>query len=82
MSLQEVTGTDDTSEASSTPHAIKQTFIAISAVSNPILYLINDRFRAGILRLVTCGKYRGAAIASLEQSDTATYTTNQTKASQ
>jgi hypothetical protein len=35
---QEVTGTDDDTMFTSTPHIIKQIFVALSAVSNPIVY--------------------------------------------
>ncbi|KAL8561512.1 hypothetical protein ACOMHN_057206 [Nucella lapillus] len=38
FTIEEVTGTDDDSQFSSTPHIIKQVFIALSATSNPIIY--------------------------------------------
>ena len=36
---QEVTGTDDSSHFTSTPHVVKQVLVALSALSNPVIYL-------------------------------------------
>ncbi|XP_076456364.1 QRFP-like peptide receptor [Babylonia areolata] len=54
FSIEEVTGTDDSSQFSSTPHVLKQLFVALSALSNPVVYfsLMPDYRRS--LRLLLC----------------------------
>nr|KAG5701117.1 hypothetical protein BaRGS_002593 [Batillaria attramentaria] len=52
---EELTGTDDSSLSASLPHVIKQTFVALSVVSNPIIYILFlPGFRQGLTNLFLC----------------------------
>ena len=66
-----MTGTDDTSESGSVRNTVKQLVVAMSTVSNPILYaLMNPRFRKAARRVLCCRRWR--SIASSADTDTNT----------
>ena len=52
--IQEVTGTDDSSESGSGPNVLKNLMIALSTLSNSVLYIVfNRRFRMEMLKVGT-----------------------------
>lgn len=55
--VQEITDTDNSSESASAAHTVKHLMIAVSTITNPILYVVFNRtFRLGLRRLAPCCK--------------------------
>lgn len=63
FTMEEVTGTDDSSEIGSDLQTLKQTLIVVSSFSNPIVYLcFQKKFRRGMLSLITGGIFNRSRI--------------------
>ncbi|XP_064598788.1 neuropeptide FF receptor 2-like [Liolophura sinensis] len=57
FTIEEITDTDNSSESASAAHTVKHLMIAVSTITNPILYAtFNKTFRLGLRRLVPCCK--------------------------
>ncbi|XP_041376757.1 histamine H2 receptor-like [Gigantopelta aegis] len=55
FTMEEITGTDDSTAAGGTSNVLKQLFVALSTTSNPVLYLIFSReYRHGLINILQC----------------------------
>ncbi|CAD5117601.1 DgyrCDS6357 [Dimorphilus gyrociliatus] len=72
FTMEEVTGTDDSSEIGSTLQTLKQALIVISTFSNPIVYACyQKKFRSGIISLLSGKTFRGQRVEDTSTMSTA-----------